>query len=390
MPPRRSRPLTHRRTVVAVAAAVAASLVGCTDDEVPDEGPPPAESAEPAPSGLRVAVVLAIEDGGTDTATVDQLRDGLADLDGERGAEVADLRVTVPDGPEFVVDVAALFAEENRDLVCLLGEVPDAVVLDLAGRFPATRFCAIGAEVDDLPLNVQLIEVAQEELGYALGTAAAAIAGDGDVVVLSGEDRSDRSRRRAGVAAAVDGASALPIPTDGDGVLDAELLTDRLEELDPDGDIAGYLVDAPPELSAQVLDLLPAGSAVAAERGTGDLPAVAVRYQIDVATIVDRAIERLIDDEPADRGEVGLADRAFSLDLADAPPAVVEAVEAALERLVAGVVELPASPGTEGEEGDGDGDASGEGDGEVDGDTTGDGTGAAATATIPDVVGIAP
>lgn len=365
--------------MVAVAAAVAALLVGCTDDEAPDEGPPPAETAEPAPSGLRVAVVLAVDGDGTDTATVDQLRDRLADLDEERGPEVADLRVTVPDGPGFVGDVAALFAGDGRDLVCVLGEVPDATVVDLAGRFPETRFCAIGTTFDDLPANLQLVEVAQEELGFALGVAAAAIAGGGDVVVLSGEDRSDRVRRRAGFARAVDDASVVAIPTDGDGALDVEALTDRLDELDPDGDVAAYLVDAPPELTAQVLDRLPDGSAIAPQRGTADLPAVAVRFQIDVAAIVGRAIERLIDDAPADLGQVGVREGAFSFDLSDAPAEVVAAVEAARERLATGSVELPEPPGApaEGDEAPADGDGA-------------DDTGAAATVTLPDVVGIAP
>lgn len=331
-----------RRVAAAVLAVL--TLVACTDAELPDEGPPPADTADQAPSGLRVAVVLAVEDGGTDTATVDQLRDRLVELDEERGAEIADLRVTVPDGPGFVGDIAALFAGDGRDLVCLLGDVPAPVVVDLADRFPATRFCAVGTDRGDLPANVQLIGVAQEELGFVLGAAALALAEGGGVAVLSDVDRSDRTRRRVGIAAALGEAGpVLQVPLDDDGGVDLDAFGELRDAADEDGELGAYVIDASPAVTTQLIAALPPGSVVAPARDTDDLD-VAVRYGIDVGAIVARALDRLVDEAPADLGEVGFGRDAFDLDTSSAPEAVGAAVEAARQLVLAGEVDLDGAP----------------------------------------------
>jgi hypothetical protein len=90
-----------------------------------------------------VAVVLPAE-GTARAAAFLAAADELAQLAEDRGGDVADVRSVVPDDPEFVPDVAALLADQGTDLVCVLGEDGVPVVLQLADRFPATRFCAIG------------------------------------------------------------------------------------------------------------------------------------------------------------------------------------------------------------------------------------------------------
>lgn len=393
-PERRGTP----RWAVAVASVLASVLAatGCTPPgPVEDPQPPPAEEADPAPSGLRVGVVLVVDEG-TDTASVDELETALEALAEERADTVATLRTVVPAPLTFAADAAGLLAADGADLVCLLGDVGAGVVIDLAGRFPGTRFCATGSTSDDLPGNVHLLEVAQEQLGYALGTLASAIADGDDVLVLTADDRTDRTRRREGVTRALGTAPdvlRLPFVAEDTGrVLDVEELRARLDARAEDrGALGAVILDAPPDLVTAALEILPPGTALVPARGTAGRDDLVVRYRIEVAAIVAGALDRLAAEEPPEPRPLGAAEGAFTLLLSGAAPEELGALrDATIAALAAGRVDLsgplpePSPTPSEGTDGDADADGADDPDGAGE-DLPLDGAG-----LLPDLSPIAP
>lgn len=314
---------------------MAAAVTACTADPAPEPSPPPPaeEATEPAPSGVRVAVVLPAAATARAAAFLDAAGE-LAQLAEEPGGDVASVRTVVPDTPEFVPDIAALLAEEGADLVCVLGEDGAPVVAELADRFPATRFCAIGRARDGQPGNLDLIEVAQEELGHVLGVAVGAVAGDDPAGVVLGDDGTEADRRRAGARAALTG-SQLAVDA---VVADATAVTELVDALDGIG-LASVLVDlADPVLATAVAATAPTwvgprGVPIDASAGSA-----IVRWSLRADVLVGTSVGRLLGvEEAAEVTVLGFGQDAFTLTFSDAVPSSVRAAtEAAAEELATG------------------------------------------------------
>lgn len=323
----------RRAAGLVVTLCLVAGSAACTGDPVPEPAPTPTadETAEPAPTGVRVGVVLPAP---TDPVAVafhgaaDEL-DALAE---EWKGDVASVRAVTPDDRQFEPDVAALLAEEGADLVCVLGADGPRTARRLAERFPATRFCALGAPRDVGPPNVDLFEVAHEELGHVLGVAVDTASPDAAVAVVLEDESDPRTRRRAGARAALTGADPLVLLVVGDAAAAAEL-TDE---------------DAP-ALATAIVDVSDPGVAavVAASARSWIGPRALVvdaseerslaRWSLRADVIVGTAVRRLVDPSARVQPPLGFAEEVFSLTFADdAPEAVPAASMAAAEEIAQG------------------------------------------------------
>jgi hypothetical protein len=351
--PRGGRALRPVRTFAAIVAGVLA-VVGCTEDADPSPPPDPTPEAAitPSPSGVRVAVVLPEDDVAS--AEIEHGREALDQLAEDRTGDVAALRTVVADESVFQPDLAALLADDGHDLVCIIGQDGARTALELGDRFPATRFCAVGTPREEQPVNVDLFDVAFEELGHVLGVVAAEVAGDdGEVALVRADDRRDRARRRAGLVAGI-GDTAVTVDRRASDRSDPRGLVEELEDAGPDVtfvDAAGTVgravaEDAPGALI--VPSMLAEDEAVAAR-------AIAT-YELRPDVIVDAAVDRWLDED--DRGDVlGFADGVFVVELADAVPEAAAAYEDAVAALVAGEGDPIGTPlsedGEDADEGDG-------------------------------------
>jgi hypothetical protein len=323
-------------TVRLVTAVVAVVLVACTGSSTPAPSPTPTpdETTEPAPSGVQVAVVMPPPEDPASGAFLDADAE-LAELEGERVGDVASVRAVVPDAGAFVADLAALLADQGADLVCVLGADGPRTVLDLADRFPATRFCATAAPRDGQPRNVDLFDVDHEALGHVLGASAAAAVGDGAVGLVRGDDSDDAARRREGARAAlVDTAVVV------DAIVRDEAETAALVDAIDDADLDLVVVDAADAAVATALAATaprwagPRGVAIDASAG-----AALVRWSLRIDVIVGLAIDRLVGN--AETGlppPLGFAEEAFTITFADdVPEEVRAATDAVADELARGV-----------------------------------------------------
>lgn len=319
------------RRVVAGLLAAAALTAACTDtDPAPVPTPSPEESSEPAPSGVRVAVVLAAGAGNT-LPTVD-VEEQLDELAVERIGEIAGIRPVTVDEADFVPDTAALLADGGADLVCVIGGPAVRTVLDLADRFPASRFCAIGGPRDELPANVDLLELDHESLGHVLGVAATELSGDDPVGLVLGGDSEDRTRRRAGARAAL-AASAVVVDASVDDVDDA---TDLVAGLDEEVDPAVVVIDTASTSVAEVVATIADVWLGPADLDT-DVPA-AIAWSVQVDAIVGLAVDRLVTpDDPDLPDRLGFGEGVFSLAFAEGvPDAVRDATRVAADEFARG------------------------------------------------------
>jgi hypothetical protein len=326
-----------------VFAAFALALVACTATESPTPAPSPTPDAmtEPAPSGVTVAVVLPAPDDPRSAAFLDA--DGQLDaLVEERVGDVAAARTVVPDDADFVLDVAALLADGGTDLVCVLGGDGVRVALALADRFPATRFCALGPPREGQPPNVDLFDVAHEELGHVLGVAVRGAAGTGQAGLVLGDDGDDAVRRRAGARAALAGT---PVGVDA-VVRDATEVTELIDALD-DVDLAALLVDhADPVLATALAALAPLWVGPRGVPIDSSAGSPVVRWSLRADVVVGASLDRLVG---AEEDEVlttlGSAHDLFVLTFADGvAEGVRTATEAAAEELAAGTRDPLAPP----------------------------------------------
>jgi hypothetical protein len=342
---------------LAVAVGLAAGLTACTNELVPEPTPTPtpAETSEPAPSGVRVGVVLPAPTDPVAVAFHD-VEDDLDALAAERKGDIASVRAVVPDERQFEPDLAALLAEEGADLVCILGTDGPRTARQLADRFPATRFCALGVPREVGPDNLDLFEVAYEELGHVLGVVVDSASPAAPVAIVLGDESEPRTRRRAGARAALTGADPLVDVVIGDATAAAELTGD----------------DAP-RLATAIVDVSDPGVAAvvaAAARswiGPRALPIDTsetdplLRWSVRADVVVDTAVQRLISPSAPVQPPLGFAEEVFSLSFAsDAPEAVRSASLAAADEIVAGTREplapqppRPTSDGGSEEEADG-------------------------------------
>jgi hypothetical protein len=326
---------TRRRLALPLVTAVLL-VVGCTSspEPAPPPSPEPDEAAEPTPSGIRVAVVLPPAGDPMAAAFLD-VPGELATMSEGRVGDVAAVRSVQPDGAGFVQDVAALLADQGEDLVCVLGDDGVRTVLTLADRFPATRFCAIAPPRDGQPDNVELFDVAHEEVGHVLGAALAATVGTGEAGIVLGDDGGNVARRRAGARAALAGTDVLVDTV----VTDASEVTALVGVLE-DAELDAVLVDlADPVLATAVAGAAPGwigprGVPIDASAG-----AAVVRWSLRADVIVGEAVDRLIGNADDDQATtLGVGDDVLTLTFADdVAEAVRTAAEVAIAELAAGV-----------------------------------------------------
>lgn len=325
-----------RRGITAALAgslAAGAVLTACTE-QVPEPAPSPSpeESSEPAPSGVSVAVVL-VPPGGGPSLPADDVEGRLATLAAERVGDVASIRPVTVDDVDFVPDTAALLADGGTDVVCVLGGSGPRTVLDLADRFPATRFCAAGEPRDDLPANVDLFGIDHEALGHVLGVVAASLAGDRPLGVVTDDDGDERARRRTGLRAAL-ASSAL--------VLDA-----AIADVDAAAELADAVAQGDEPLAALVIDtsstavaelLAPAATSWIGPSDLTPDTAAAVQWSIQVDAIISAAVDRVVSPDEVDGPRVlGFAEEVFALRYEEGvPEAVRDAATVAADEIARG------------------------------------------------------
>lgn len=310
-------------TVIAAALV----LAGCTGTPTPPPTPAPTPEAAPAPSpsGLRIGVVLPPADV-TSEEDLDELASDLEELTAERSADVATVRTVVPDGARFSADVAGLLAADGYDLVCVLDPAGARIAQEVADRHPATRFCAVGAARDATAPNVDLLDVAHEELGHAVGTVVTVLADGGAVGLVLGDDAAERTRRAAGLRAALVGADLVLDAVASDVDLDA--VADLVGDADPDV----LVVDAAGPLGGALLADGPDLSAAPATVGRTDPPVTSLTWQVRPSAIVGAVVDRLVDRGGDDVDALGFADGVFEVTLDAGAP---DAARTALDEIVA-------------------------------------------------------
>ncbi|WP_052664187.1 hypothetical protein [Nitriliruptor alkaliphilus] len=318
-------PAPGRGSVVrALIAALLVLLVGCTGEPAPTPTPTPTadETADPAPSGVQVAVIVPAASDPAAASFLDAERQ-LARLEADRVGDVASVRVIVPDDPDFVPDLAALVADGGADLVCVLGSSGRRTVTALAERFPATRFCALAAPRENLPDNVDLFDVAYEELGHVLGVAADAAGAGGSVGVVLGDDDDPRARRRAGLRAALAGGEVSVDTIVRDPSEATELARTTDEE-----PLATVVVDVADAGLATVVAasasswIGPRGVTVDASAGSA-----VVRWWLRADVIVGAAVDRLVQtDRPDELSRLGFEQEVFALTFGEGTNDAVRAV----------------------------------------------------------------
>lgn len=326
-PARAHRPRARPPWRVLAVLAAGSVLAACTPEPVPDPSPTPtAEETSEAPSGVRVAVVLPPVGDPSAATFLDPSAD-LARLAEERVGDVARIEPVVLDDADFVPDTAAYLAETGADLVCLLSSDGGTAVRALADRFPATRFCAIAPARDDLPDNVDLLDIDHEALGHVLGVAAGSVGST--VGIVLGDDAPDRIRRRDGARAALaeDEVPVDTVVTDpvGAGDLVATVAEADLDVLIVDGADAGVASVVAAAVPAWVG---PRGVAVDASAG----PAF-VRWSLRADAVIGAAIDGLVGERDPDTPDVlGFDEEVFTLSFTEGiderrRAAVVEAAE---------------------------------------------------------------
>jgi hypothetical protein len=328
-----------------VAAAVMASLTGCTDeDPEPAAPPPPAADPDPPPVaiGATVGVVLPAADRIAEEVS-SLARADVARVGSDRGTELNDVRSLVPDASGFVPDLGRTLVERGTSLTCVLGEDAATVTRGLAERHPELRFCAAPVDANvELPDTVRGIEVRAEEAGYLVGSGVAAAVADGGVgVALSGGDLP-AARFRAGLLTALGDIEVeiAEVGVDDEGTPQlrdavAELLAEQVELIVVDGGpdaVAAVELAAATTLVAVPTPLLAGGLATTS---------TVVSWRVHWDEVLDPAVAELLEEDGSGPWSVGTAEGALSANVGPAAtPEVRRALQQARSALDAGEVEL--------------------------------------------------
>jgi hypothetical protein len=294
------------------------AIVACTptaDEATPPPTPAPAPPATPPTIGVRIGVVLPAPASEEDEQRI-QFLGGLQLLDSLRDEGISEIRTLEADGPEFVVDLAALLAERRTDLICVLGPDAQRIVSSLAAAHPYLRFCAVPAGVAETPDNLTTVEVRFEELGHAIGFAAAAVAGDGPVAAILGSDRAGLSRLREGIRAGLGEVELLEsTPSDEEEVadaMDAAVDAGATVAVVDVGVGAGAAVERAFAAGLQVI----APAAILAQAEAEGSPVLSWRMRWDVP--LRPVVASMLDPEVEVPPSVGLAENVFVVSLGDA------------------------------------------------------------------------
>lgn len=352
-----------RRAAGAVLAALLL-LPACRSvppGPAPSPSPTATATAAPSPvSGLRMAVVIPPVSLRTAAETA-AMREDLDDLRRRFGGDIASLRIVQPDSPAFTVDVTDLVADRGADLVCVVGPGSGAAVMAVAGRYPATEFCATPATADpaDIPPNVLVIDVRVEEVAFLAGVAAhLAARGEeaGPPGFVAGESQYAIDRRRTAFIAGINSVAPEPVtPYVGFPVGDEE----RAFELAAPQYAAGVPViytaagegDLGVRRAAEGTDRLVIGSRHTLvptddEGGEGEpSPAILMVTDLLVSVPLEVAVGRALEAWEGGRVSVGLAEGALVVGPGGSPRyrAVAGAVDDARARIESGAIApLPA------------------------------------------------
>lgn len=311
---------------LALLVSVATLATACQDGTpVPAPSPSPttvvAAPTPVDPGGLSAAFVLP-PPAVASPAELEALREDLARLRRTHLRDVTTWRVVAADGPEFVGDLVALFAEDGADLVCAIGPRSGDVVVRIASAFPETRFCATPAiaELALIPANVLLIDLRVEEVAYLAGVAAQLTSAPGAPGFVAGDTRYSVDRQRLAFQLGINAVSETPVaPYVAFPVGDPE----RALELAAPQYAAGVgtifstagAADAGVRRAAQENDGLVIGSLRTLVPDPGEAPPAAVlftiseRFDVPVGIAVDRALASW----EGGLASVGLAQDVFTL-----------------------------------------------------------------------------
>lgn len=154
---------------------------------------------------LRVGLVTdggRIDDGSLNQGAYQGLQQAAADFD-------LDLNFIETVQPEDFERNIAAFADAGYDLIVTVGPAMAQATQQLAGQYPAIRFVALDAALDEAPANVQRILFREDQAGFLAGVLAGQLSRSQTVGVVSGPETPAVRRYSAGFAQGV----ALVCPT---------------------------------------------------------------------------------------------------------------------------------------------------------------------------------
>lgn len=277
----------------------------------------------------------------------------LGDLRRDLADELSELRVVAPNAEDYAGDVAELLAGEGYDLVCVLGADSARIVLELADAFPATSLCAMPADdQEDLPSNVRLIDLRQEEVAYVAGVAAAAAAPRSPPVLVTRAEGAEPDQLRQALVNGYrsgDGQGRISVlelgadPSAGD-IEDVAARLARAEARTVLFDTGGADVALRDALAPRLARLLVVGDAELLVDPPEGPAILGVRRQL--AVLLEPVITGLLDTFESGVASRGFADEALALATGDNQPSrrVRRAVVAAVEGIVAGDVDVVEAP----------------------------------------------
>src|SRR6056297_3074361 len=381
MPPGRTLRRTLRDTLV-LTVVLAAIAVSCTSPqpEVDEELPPAPEQSEPPPAlGASLGVVLPPAAGLADPEARD-VDVQLQSLGIAAGPDITEVRTLRADAEVFVADLAALLADRDHDLVCVLGDGARAVVAAQADLHPEGRYCAAPSSSDvDPPPAITAVAMPYLAFGHLLGATAATAVVGGRVGVILDSGRTGVDDLRTGLLAGLGATDVVEVtitdrPTDDDTV--PASVPEAVAAVVAAG-AAVVVVDAPATAEAidavtQLAERVPvmSTSALLGDAASTALLAWRIRWDLVLRPVVDA----LLAGELGGITELGLADDVVEVALGTgAEPAIRARFETVREELVAGdrdpaepdptepepVTPEPTGPGDDGGPGVGPGDDGG-------------------------------
>lgn len=166
---------------------------------------------------LRVGLVTdggRIDDGSLNQDAYQGLLQAAADFD----LNLNFIETVQPD--DFQRNIAT-FADAGYDVIVTVGPAMAQATRQLAGQYPAIRFVALDADLDEAPANLQRILFREDQAGFLAGALAGQLSRSQTVGVVSGPQTPAVRRYSAGFAQGV----ALVCPT-------CEVLTVAIDSAD--------------------------------------------------------------------------------------------------------------------------------------------------------------
>ncbi|MEX0869712.1 MAG: hypothetical protein WD011_08570 [Nitriliruptoraceae bacterium] len=340
--------IVSTRTVACVLAVTVATACSSPPIDPPTGDEIAADDVDvPAPSGSRVGVVLPPADE-FDPRILDGIRRD-ANLVQIMGADqVRDVRVVTPDDDVFVSDLVDLLTRDRYELTCALTTGASTAVRSAYDDAPDQRFCLlVTTELDtEEPAGLSVAVLRTAELGYVVGTIAAAATTSGTVAVVLGPHDLERGRLRDGMLAALAGVDVVDRQIDDDPT---EVLATAIEA-GADVVIVGSGPRAA-EVAAAAIDADLAVLAPSAVVDEFDRASLVATWRIQWHRVLRGPVDRLLGRANPAPLSVGLAEDAFVISPGSSmTPTVNARMRTAITRLVDGGFDplapepAPASP----------------------------------------------